>query len=254
MVPHVARTASGSPSSGYDPDGDYYRLTRENIGRRVNLALIEESLLIEKALGRVPHTGGERFKADSELCQTLMRWLAAGAPEDPTNVAKAVSLEIMPRQAVLAGKGAAQRFTVRAHYSDGTDRDVTSLAVFLSNNEPTAKVSDRGVVTAGQRGEAFVMARFATFTVGSQVLVVPRDPSYAFPDVPEQNYIDMLVYAKLKKLRLTPSELCDDATFLRRAGCGPRCSWIASRRSPKRRTSSRVCLAARARSRFPTAT
>src|SRR6267142_1196070 len=47
---------------GFDPDGDHYRLTRENIGRRVNLSLPEESLLIEKAAGKVPHTGGARIK------------------------------------------------------------------------------------------------------------------------------------------------------------------------------------------------
>src|SRR5207247_8950298 len=56
---------------GYDPDGDYHRLTRESIGRRVNLAIPEESLVIEKALGRVPHTGGERFKPESDLYKSL---------------------------------------------------------------------------------------------------------------------------------------------------------------------------------------
>src|SRR5262245_24542815 len=202
---------------GYDPEGDYHRLTRESIGRRINLALPEESLLIEKGLGLVTHTGGERFKKDTELYRTLMRWLEAGAPKDVTNVAKVVGLELMPKQAVLEGEGSAQKMTVRAKYSDGTDRDVTSLAVFISNNEPAAKVSETGVITAGQRGEAFVMARFDTFTVGSQVIVVPKDLPYSFPaDIAEYNYIDTLVHAKLKKLRLVPSPLCDDATFLRR--------------------------------------
>jgi len=60
---------------GYDPEGDYYRLTQESIGRRINLALPGESLIIEKGLGAVPHTGGERFKKDSDLHKTLLRWL-----------------------------------------------------------------------------------------------------------------------------------------------------------------------------------
>src|SRR5207244_1285066 len=67
---------------GYDPDGDYFRLTQESIGRRINLAIPEESLLIEKALGKVQHSGGERFKADSEMNKTLMRWLEAGDPKE----------------------------------------------------------------------------------------------------------------------------------------------------------------------------
>src|SRR5204862_4717507 len=44
---------------GFDPDGDHYRLCRELNGRRINLALPAESLLIEKACGKVPHTGGK---------------------------------------------------------------------------------------------------------------------------------------------------------------------------------------------------
>jgi hypothetical protein len=202
---------------GFDPEGDYFRLTRENIGRRVNLAIPEESLVIEKALGKVPHTGGERFQADSELCQTLMRWLEAGVPKDPTNIPKVVSVEMLPKQAVLDGSNTTQRVMVRATYSDGTDRDVTRLAVFFSNNEPVAKISEDGVVTAAQRGEAFVTARFETHTVGAQMIVVPHGLKFTWPDAPENNYIDQLVDAKLKKLRITPSEVCDDATFIRRA-------------------------------------
>ena len=202
---------------GYDADGDYFRLTRESIGRRINLALPEESLLIEKALGRVPHTGGERFTDTSEHYATLMRWLKAGAPRDGTNVPKVVKVEMMPRQAVLDGTGSSQKLMVRATYSDGADRDVTSLAVFFSNNDPAAKVSDTGVVTAGQRGEAFITARFETHTVGAQMIVVPKGLQFKFPEVAEHNYVDRLVDAKLRKLRMTPSEMCDDATFIRRA-------------------------------------
>jgi hypothetical protein len=202
---------------GYDPDGDYFRLTRQNVGRRINLSLPEESLMIEKALGKVPHGGGERFKADSELNKTLLRWLEAGVPKDPTNLPKVVSVDIMPRQAVLEGSNTTHRVTVRAYYSDGTDRDVTSLAAFFSNNDPVAKISDDGVVKAGQRGEAFVTARFETHTVGAQVIVVPKGLKFTWPEISENNYVDQLVNAKLKKLRITPSELCDDATFVRRA-------------------------------------
>ena len=203
---------------GYDPDGDYYRLTQENVGRRINLALPEESLLIEKGLGAVPHTGGERFKADSELCHTLVRWLKSGAPKDGPNVARVVGLEIMPTEAVLEGSNTTHRLTVRAKYSDGADRDVTSLASFISNNEPVARVSEGGVVTSGQRGESFIMARFDTFNVGAQFIVVPKKLPYTFPaEVAEYNYIDTLVHAKLKKMRIVPSGLCDDATFIRRA-------------------------------------
>src|SRR4051812_990005 len=129
---------------GYDPDGDYFRLTREQPGRRINLGIPEESLIVQKGLGAVQHTGGVRFGTNSDLCRTLIGWLAAGAPKDPTNVAKVTGIEIFPKSAVLEGSNTVQRFIVRARYSDGNQRDVTPLAVFLSNNDVTAQVAEDG--------------------------------------------------------------------------------------------------------------
>jgi hypothetical protein len=48
------------------------------------------------------------------------------------------------------------------------------MALFMTNNDVSAKISPEGVVTAGARGEAYVFARFATFTVGSQAIVIPK--------------------------------------------------------------------------------
>jgi hypothetical protein len=201
---------------GFDPEGDHYRLTREIPGRRINLALTAESLLMEKGAGLVPHTGGKRFEAGSEHYNTVLRWLEAGAPNDPGPVPAVVSVELYPKNAVLDGEGATQRLTVRAKYADGTDRDVTNLAYFSSNNENSAEIAQTGLVTAHARGEAFIMARFDTHTVGSQFIVLPKGLQYEDPKTPENNYVDTLVHAKLRKLRIIPSELCTDEEFLRR--------------------------------------
>ena len=201
---------------GYDPDGDYHRLTREAIARRINLALPEESLILEKATRKVPHTGGELFTSDSEFYRTLLAWLRAGAPKDAPDVAKVVRLEINPRQSVLEGTGEAQQLSVRAFYSDGTDRDVTSLTAFMGNNDAAIKVSASGKATALARGEAFITARYEGLATGVQVLAIPKNLHFTWPTVTENNYIDTHVNAKLRKLRIAPSDLCDDPTFLRR--------------------------------------
>jgi len=202
---------------GFDPEGDHYRLTREMPGRRLNQAVPAESTLIEKSVGAVQHTGGKRMEPGSEMYQTLIRWIEAGSPnDDVAKLPKLVNVELAPKQGVLDGKGSTQRMTVLAKYSDGTDRDVTSLAVFLTNNENSAAVTPEGLVTAGDRGEAFVMARFETFTVGSQFLVLPKGLKFDYPKEPEVNYVDTLVANKLKKLRMSPSDVCDDETFIRR--------------------------------------
>jgi hypothetical protein len=201
---------------GFDPKGDHFRLTQELSGRRINLALPEESLTVTKSTGEVPHTGGKKVEPGSPMYKTLVEWITSGVPYDPPDVAKPVSVDIYPKNAVLEGEGAKLQFTVRAKYSDGHDRDVTPLAVFMSNNDPTAKISPDGLVTAAKRGEAFVMARFETFTVGSQVIVIPENLKYTRPQYAANNYIDGLVADKLHRLRIYPSDVCDDETFLRR--------------------------------------
>jgi hypothetical protein len=202
---------------GFDPKGDHFRLTQELSGRRINLSVPEESLLITKSINSVPHTGGKRMEADSPNYRTLVEWITNGTPyDDEKTLPTVTSVDIFPKTVVLEGEGSQLQFTVRATYSDGHNRDITPLAVFISNNDPTAKVSKDGLVTAAKRGEAFVMARYDTFTVGSQVIVIPDALQYEKPKLAEHNYIDALVHDKLHRLRILPSEVCDDATFIRR--------------------------------------
>lgn len=202
---------------GFDPEGDHFRITRELPGRRVNLAVPERSLILEKSAGQVPHTGGKRFDVGSELYNTMLRWLKEGALNDQGEVPTVDRVELYPKEAVLDGPGATQRLSVRAYYSDGTDRDVTSQAYFMTSNDNSASVSQDGIVTAGARGEAFLMARFETHTVGQRFIVLPKGLQFQWPEnITENNYIDSLVNEKLKKLRQIPSDLCTDEEFLRR--------------------------------------
>jgi hypothetical protein len=202
---------------GFDPAGDYHRITREIGVRRINLALPEESLFLKKSIGSVPHSGGKRFGTETEYYATMLEWLQNGAAVDPADKKPPAveSVTIYPSQAVLEGAGAKQRFVAVAKYADGTTRDVTRLAAFSTNNPTTASIDDIGNVTAGARGEAYVMARFDTHTVGSQVLVLPENLQYTAPAI-TGNYIDELVGKKLQQLRLVPSPLCTDEEFLRR--------------------------------------
>lgn len=208
---------------GFDPDGDYYRLTHEQPERRLDLSIPAECLLIDKATGQVSHTGGSPIKRDEPFYATLLEWLNNGAPADASAVPTVEKLEIFPASSVLDGAEETQQLTVRARYSDGTDRDVTDLAVFLSSNDTSAAVSKSGLVTAGSRGEAFLMARFETHTVGVPFIVLPKGLEFQWQEVPANNYVDELIYNKLKLLRIQPSELCSDAEFIRRASldiCG----------------------------------
>lgn len=202
---------------GYDPAGDYETLTRQLPGRRLNLALPEQSLMLTKATGDVTHTGGKRFGQDDPRYQTILDWVRSGAPRDPADLPTVIGIELFPQDIVLRGAGTAQQLSVRAKYSDGTDRDVTRLAVYISNNETSARNDDAGRVTAAARGEALIMARFDAFTTGTQVIVLPSDAPVDCDPGPAVNFIDTCINAKLRKLRITPAPLCSDEEFLRRA-------------------------------------
>ena len=201
---------------GYDPKGDYERVVSDIAGRRVNTAIPEESLLLLKAVGAVSHTGGKLFERDSEYYKTLHRWIAAGAPDDSVMPPEVVGITL-PKQSVvfkkIGGHGTAH---VTATYSDGSSRDVTNLARFFSNNPSVATIDKDGVVAAAGPGDTNVFARYSRFTVGAEVVVLPADKGFAWPNPPTNNFIDTLVFDRLQKLRIIPSELCDDETFLRR--------------------------------------
>lgn len=206
---------------GFDPKMDHQYLTREAKARRLTTADPDDSLLLQKATTGVAHEGGERFKPGDELYSMIEKWIKEGANFDPDDVAKLKSVEILPKQMVLLGSkgdrhGDAHRIIVRAFYSDGTDRDVTNLAVIASLNDSSAVVAD-GVVTGKERGEASVIARFGTYAVVTQAIVIPPGEPYEFPaEIKPSNYIDELSFDKLKKVRLIPSGVADDSVFVRR--------------------------------------
>jgi len=203
---------------GYDPAGDYYRLTQQIPGRRLDLAVPEQSLLLLKAIGAVPHSGGRRFKPDTEYYNTLLQWIRAGAPDDSANVPQVTGLSLVPEKFVFTGKEKEKRkpLEVVAKYSDGSTRVVNNLALYLTNNKNTADIDDKGVVSPGKRGDTFVFARFAKFTIGAEITVLPPG-KFKWPKIAGYNYIDGLIDDKLKNLRIIPSALAGDEVFLRRA-------------------------------------
>src|SRR5439155_19911530 len=99
---------------------------------------------------------------------------------------------------------------------DGKPRDVTRLACF----EPSSllvKVDAAGVAARQGYGEAAVLVRYLDRQAVARLAFVPARPGFVWQDVPEANFIDRLVFAKLKSLRVNPSGLCGDGEFIRRA-------------------------------------
>ena len=130
---------------GYAPEWDHRWITREYSGRRVNTAVPEDSLLLRKPLGLVPHEGGKLLAAGSREHQLLLDWLRAGAPGPRKDEPEVQRLKVHPGDRSLA-VGQELQLAVDAVYADGRHRDVTWLARFDSNDPGTAEVDAGGRV------------------------------------------------------------------------------------------------------------
>ncbi|HEY0456917.1 MAG TPA: DUF1549 domain-containing protein, partial [Verrucomicrobiae bacterium] len=201
---------------GFAPEWDYDWLTGEVHSRRIDYAFPDESLLIQKPLGRVPHQGGVRFEEGSRYHKTLLDWIAARTPGINTNETDAVRLEILPGDRIMR-PGESQQLLVRAFYPDGKSRDVTWLAQFYSNEEPLAQVTPEGVVKCLRYGETSIRAHFQGLVEVVNITMPYENKIDPKLFARKNNQVDEFVMKKLQALRLPPSELSDDGTFIRRA-------------------------------------
>ena len=64
---------------GYDPIFDVRAFADDLAARRVNLASPDNSLMLLKATGAVPHEGGQRTTTDAEYYAILRQWISEGA-------------------------------------------------------------------------------------------------------------------------------------------------------------------------------
>jgi len=200
---------------GYDPDSDHFRLTREFVNRRINVADPDDSLLLQKSLATVPHGGGRRMDAADPNYALLRQWIAEGAEQEPESAAKMTGVEVFPDTLTLDAAGQVHAIVVIGSYSDGSRRDVTHLAILETSDPAVATIDTSGRVTSRSRGEAFLSVRLPAFITGVRVDVVPA-PAERLEYPSPRNFIDEEVLARLRKLRILPSEVCDDSTFVRR--------------------------------------
>jgi len=201
---------------GQDPELDYFSMTRDLSGRRVNPVLPEDSLVLLKPTMDVPHEGGLRFEKGSQEYELLRRWIAQRMPNDVDSAPKVQSIAVNPREKVLLAPAPPTQLQVQAKFSDGRTRDVASLAVYEPVNT-LAKVSHDGLVESKGEGETTVLVRYLNCQELVRLAFVPRRPNFQWKPPSANNYIDGQVFGKLQTLRMNPSEPCSDEVFLRRA-------------------------------------
>lgn len=201
---------------GYDPAFDHEHLVEDIAGRRVDFQEPSNSLILLKPTQGVPHEGKIVFEEKSRYYNLLHDWIDAGCPNDVASTRRVDRLEVVPQAPILGNIGHEQQLVVVAHYADGSSRDVTRDAIFTSSADSVASVNGDGLVKALRKGETAVLIRYeGQFAVNPISILLPA-PNYRWTNPPANNYIDELVYKKLQRIKVLPSDLCSDTDFLRR--------------------------------------
>ncbi|MBT5883409.1 MAG: DUF1553 domain-containing protein [Planctomycetaceae bacterium] len=198
---------------GFDDEFDFAAVVKAARGRRVNISAPDRSLFLRKATGDLPHGGGRKIETSGLWYARILRWLREGAKLDEPNELDTVRLEIYPAAASMR-HDSGQQLQVFAVDSDGTRRCVTREAEFISNATDVAEVDSSGLVQVSTvPGEAAILARYRGVVSVARVRL-PQAGNVARPVLTHP--IDVLVWDRFSLLGIRPSELVDDADFLRR--------------------------------------
>ena len=199
---------------GFEPAEDYEHLVKEARGRRLFPAAPERSLLLLKATGALPHGGGKRLEPESDDYRLLVRWITQGMPYGKSDAPTVGQIEVYPSRRVM-DRGGQQQLAVTARYTDGSAEDVTRAALYQVNDTEMAGVGGDGLVQIQQQpGDVAVMVRYQGKVAVCRA-TVPLGASTEHLPV-ARNFIDELVFKKLRDVGMPASEVCSDATFLRR--------------------------------------
>jgi hypothetical protein len=202
---------------GYDPDSDYEAIVKASEGRRINLKNPEESLILQKPLLATPHGGGQILKKDSLDYRALLDWITAGVPQGEAVGPRLERLDVYPqRQRILTLPKQEQQLVVIGKYSDGREVDMTRRVRYTPSDDTVVSVTPQGLLIVQRTGEVNIMVRSLGAVGVASVAAVLRPPLRRMPKAAGNSYIDDLVFEKLARLRILPSELSSDSEFIRR--------------------------------------
>lgn len=217
---HGAPSGKGGFSlslQAYDHALDENSLTRSEERRRINSIEPDQSLLLLKPTMVAPHRGGLQLRTTDYAYDVLLKWIAEGARVDAPQGKRCVRLELLPASScVLKSPNLEQQIIARAHFDDGSVRDVTQLTKFTSSNESLASIHGDGLLIGRGRGQVAVMARYLDQMVSCQFTLVEDVAGFHWTNPPANNYIDKLVDDKLRQLQYEAADVCSDADFVRR--------------------------------------
>ncbi len=200
---------------GYDPAYDHRALVDDIAGRRFNRAVPDQSLMLLKTSGVVPHVGGQLTKPGERRYEILKNWIAGGVQLN-LDSPKVETIKIYPTNPTVPLPGMSQQFAIYATLTNGEVVDVTADAFIESGDIEIATADEHGVLKLLRRGEAPVLARYDGAYDATTVTVMGDRTGFEWVQQPQHNYIDKLVDEKLQRVNVQSSGLCTDDQFVRR--------------------------------------
>jgi hypothetical protein len=94
---------------------------------------------------------------------------------------------------------------------------VTKLAVYEAAQVGLIKVNKEGRVEKLQEGEPTIVVRYLNKQQPVRLAFIAARPEFVWTPTQQNNFVDRQIFAKLKSLRMTPSDLCADEVYVRRA-------------------------------------
>ena len=200
---------------GGNPLKDYQNIVHELGGRRVNIARPDESLIFTKPTGIVSHGGKQVLDEDEEGATLLRTWIEQGARFETRRKLK--SVEVTPRVQAFQTVGSSTSLKATAHYTDGSQRDVTRWTVFEAEDPASVTIDEHAAkVTVTRRGRHIVVARYLGWVIPTELFVPLGDDAVDLSQQPRNSFIDEEILRTLGNLRVLPSVMANDATFHRR--------------------------------------
>ncbi len=202
---------------GDDPAFDHDSLTRDLLGRRIDRVQPDQSLILLKPTGRLPHEGGLRFTMRTPEASILEGWIEAGCADDRPEVPELSDLMVYPADRLNTAPALRQQLSVIATFADGSIRDVTRLATFDVDDPAVVEVSPAGLVQRSRPGESVIVVRYLDQQAVSRLGFLHDRPKLGWSGPPPRTSLDRAVFSKLEALRIEASPTANDHVFLRRA-------------------------------------
>ncbi|MDG2388704.1 MAG: DUF1553 domain-containing protein [Planctomycetaceae bacterium] len=200
---------------GYDAIYDVRALTDDHGSRRVNLASPDNSLMLLKGTGSVPHVGQQLMQPGEPYYEIIRNWIADAAQLNRSS-SRVAKITVTPENPVVQEIGQKQQVRVLAHYQDGSQRDVTQEAFVTSGDTEIAAVNKFGIMTALRRGESPVLCRFEGAYAATTLTVMGDREGFVWQQPETWSRIDELAASKWQRMKIQPSGLSTDAEFIRR--------------------------------------